>query len=738
MNFNSFSFKILKNVKYFVLISTVIFSYNSSSTKDIYEKAEDQTDQGYINLPDHQTTVEQEVFFKDSVRPHFTNGQSFDSSRDASRAFQDECPDPYNSFGDHIDRYYDTMGNYEAEDYSSADNKDNISEIEKLTEKCKGSIYEEYTTLENKIDEGVSVIGFSSPNAILSIFNSVRVNVPKEVEDLREFFKEWKVFISQCLYQIRDKENDASNFGEFNFGDILEELHQNGCNQKKEEIKRLKSIFDKFIKTPSRCERPANTCVANLRKDVGLKSLAQGKLSLLGFISENTSVTNDCCLVTYECLHVPDAKRKHDAILQSIGGSKSKNICQSGSPERNGALQRIGDEISKTCRTSADTCLDKVQTAMDDFRKDFLKCFFLPDFSPSAYELHARNECGKRITEIKGKFEKTAKELFPTKVTLESLSSNDWNNHPFITECKEPLERLKTDRELLKTRAEGFLFHTCNESDQDESDQNQLTQGNQSGPFSIPMPHIRNNTDTGSSRSSSRNSQNQPEPPGNLGASPTSEVPYDPGQYAGPDKTKKDEDDSNSPPPSPEGDPSLFGGPENQLTAAEMKEKGISDPSASSSSPSTDPSSPDSSISGFSPSSTSSGQEGAGDLAKSDSDSSNSEGNNEKEEDGSESGKLAQNEAGSRGISSSGGFSGSSGGGSSRARRFMSRLGSRVKKPLADAWKKAFGDPSKTVKDVFNVHGPEVNLLERQKELARQFCRLHKTCEGNFETESLQ
>jgi len=59
----------------------------------------------------------------------------------------------------------------------------------------------------------------------------------------------------------------------------------------------------------------------------------------------------------------------------------------------------------------------------------------------------------------------------------------------------------------------------------------------------------------------------------------------------------------------------------------------------------------------------------------------------------------------------------------------MDRVGGSVRKSLAKAYIKAFGDP-RSVKEIFNVHGPEVNLLERQKDLFIQFCRLHQTCEG--------
>ena len=764
MGFNSFYSRTLKKgIKYFVLISTVIFScisYGAGLGQDI--------GQGHLTDQDHQTSVEENAFFTESVEKYFTNGEDFDGGKPASRAFQAECSGEHESFSDNVNEYYradynriQTLSEGENEPFDMDSMSESIDAIQESMEECKGSIYKEYTTLERKINEEIDKIGLISSGEVLEVLKTKVPNeLPQKVKDLRKFFKYWGEFREKCLDLVREHEGrriTVSELNETTLGQKLKELHQNGCNQKKKEIKKLKPIFDKFVETPELCAQKLR-CVMELRKDVGLESLAQGKLSLVGFISENTSVTNDCCLVTYECLHVPDAKRKYEAILKSVGSSKNESICQSGSPERTGALQQFGREVLETCRKSGSICLAEVNKALVDFRKRFLDCFFLPDFSERAYKLHARNDCNKQINEIREKFKEKAEkaQLFTiigaSNVTLESLSfSNNLNNHPFIEKCKEPFNRLNTDRELKKTRASGFLFHTCNESDQNENDQNQLAQGNQSGPFSIPMPHIRNNSNSGSPRSSSRNPQNQPQgPPVNFGASPTSEFPYEPDIYTDPNSSKTDGGESDSTPPPP-GDPAFSGG---QLTSSEGgfgegkdkgKGKGVSDSANSTSSPSPDTSSlsPGSSISGFSPSSSSSsGQgEGAGDLSKSEGNSSNSGSNDGKEgdNDSEQSGKLAQNEAGLRGLSSSGGFAGSSyGGGSSGTRRFMRRVGSRVKKPLADAWKAAFGDPSKTVKNVFNVHGPEVNLLERQKELARQFCRLHKTCEGNFETEPLQ
>ena len=51
-----------------------------------------------------------------------------------------------------------------------------------------------------------------------------------------------------------------------------------------------------------------------------------------------------------------------------------------------------------------------------------------------------------------------------------------------------------------------------------------------------------------------------------------------------------------------------------------------------------------------------------------------------------------------------------------------------IKRPLRSAYKSLFGDPTlsgKTVQEVFNVHGPEVDLLEKQKELFLEWCKIH-------------
>ena len=82
--------------------------------------------------------------------------------------------------------------------------------------------------------------------------------------------------------------------------------------------------------------------------------------------------------------------------------------------------------------------------------------------------------------------------------------------------------------------------------------------------------------------------------------------------------------------------------------------------------------------------------------------------------------------SGKTGSSHFSGSSGSYGSHSSGFRRMRRGIARSIKKPLRKAYIALFGDPRKktlTVKDVFNIHGPEVDLMRRQKELVLQFCR---------------
>ena len=90
--------------------------------------------------------------------------------------------------------------------------------------------------------------------------------------------------------------------------------------------------------------------------------------------------------------------------------------------------------------------------------------------------------------------------------------------------------------------------------------------------------------------------------------------------------------------------------------------------------------------------------------------------------------KLSQ-EAGLGGSSFFGSLSDFSYSGSSGFSRLMRWVGSRIRKPLAKAYIKAFGDP-RSVKEIFNIHGPEVNLIQRQQELLIQACQFYRFCEG--------
>ena len=217
----------------------------------------------------------------------------------------------------------------------------------------------------------------------------------------------------------------------------------------------------------------------------------------------------------------------------------------------------------KCVHESEGKCGDNVQRKLIAFRNEFLNCFFLPDLSEGAYQIHKGNVCKGQINEIRERFKQAANQMRAQNVTLESLSFNDLSGHAFIRECEEPRKRLEAN---LREQASGVLSQACNEPGQNQEESNQMAQGNQPGLFSIPTPNIRANSNSGSSRSSSGSSQNQLRLPGNVGALPASEVPYDPGKYAGSDSSKRDGGGSSPTPPLPEGDSNFS---EDQLTVTD-------------------------------------------------------------------------------------------------------------------------------------------------------------------------
>ena len=297
---------------------------------------------------------------------------------------------------------------------------------------------------------------------------------------------------------------EDSNLHEETFGHTLEEMRGNGCTARKDNLKRKEAFFRKFIKTPSLCERPAGACIADLRKDVGLGSAAPGEFlgGVIGSFRE-WSKTNDCCLTGSECQHVPDARRRYNNILQSAGGSQNKGACRSDGPGRLTALNRFENEIRKVCYESEGKCGDNVQRNLIAFRDEFLNCFFLPDLSERAYQIHKGNVCKGQINEIRERFKQAANQMRAQNVTLESLSFNDLSGHVFIRECEEPRKRLEAN---LREQASGVLSQACNEPGQSQEESNQMAQGSQPGLFSIPTPNIRANSNSGSSRPSSGSS----------------------------------------------------------------------------------------------------------------------------------------------------------------------------------------------------------------------------------------
>jgi len=505
MKLNPSYLKILKSIKCFVLISFT-FSYccygqkklqandNISSLQDYPISSKDDkapSVQGYSpsnkDYNDKLVLDKSSRFFKENVERYFMNerGEFFDDGRKASQVFRSEClPERYLAFRTQINNYKQLVFHDEGDNYALSVRQGLINAIQQSMKSCRYQIYDQYVNLELEINERVKTTGFNSPDLVLSVLSStISSQLPERVIKLKVFFEDWKTFRTHCISLIRmEPEEEGINstkFREPQFGSLLEELYKNECVGLKKHFINFSSerkAFNEFIRTPALCNQQAG-CVMKLRKDVGLDNLAPGEFNLFEILSEQTSRTNICCLMTDNCKHIPDAKPDYDVILQSVNNSYHKNICRSDGPERKTALKHFKRRTLGICRESEEMCSDKVDKVLADFRKRFLACFFLPDFNEQAYRLHAQdgNGCGKQIREIKEQFETSAR-LFTTKIhpeiMLESLSSPEGGSggHPFVRKCLEPFNKLQ---DLLDARGSRFLSHTCSGQEQNKGEQSQ-------------------------------------------------------------------------------------------------------------------------------------------------------------------------------------------------------------------------------------------------------------------------
>ena len=747
---------ILKSLRLIFVLLAVIFSFNSYAT---YQRSVNSEP----SEPSQLKPTEDSAFMK-SLKPHFVSTQHegyafvldrFDANKPASQSFEKDCPQQYNSFKENIQRYYEKGLSTTALDDGNRDisrvlRKSN-SVLEQIVLECEKIIYENYRVIDHLFNSSPSAYKSPKHSKLTKFYKyfdydqARRVFMggydeasPEGIKQLHTRFSDlperYDDFYRNCFFEAMKNRRESSYGDPFTemkshlyFGEKLKKLQSNGCFEKRTKFLAFlqDSAFQNLAQAPSRCENPQNSCVASLRNLVGFDN-PQAK-SFFQACTEEQGKTNECCLTDSECKHFPPAEvqKTYQSLLQPIvQGSGNKDICHSQSSETKTARSQLANKAIEICEQSADKCTEFCKNGLSHFKQEFLKCFSLPNLSSqTADSLHSNNACAGQIKEIQARFSLKARSYFPNQnISLESLSNTSSVDSLIAESCERPLREIQKNRAELHARVEGIWYDACNKNPANPEGSPSLSN------IVKQVRQIRkdlkgpsdSDPDPDQQRFSSKNI-----PPGVGAYSSHSNNPWIGTETNPTGGNHRDNMDPQFFPPDPASD--SVSAQESSVdkffdsNTEEEEFKGPEDPLR------------------FSTPSVSVGPGGVGSLANIDGDLFDSENGATAENRDREAKEFSGKS--SRSPSSSGTFtnsSGSRGAKSSGFRGLRRNVARSIKKPLAKAYIALFGDSRKTVKNVFNIHGPEVDLIKRQKELILQFCRANDCGASKEELDDLE
>ena len=707
---------ILKSFQLFCLILVSAFSFCSYGGID----DSSQSEQLYETDIDEQNDKQNE--FMEKLKPYFMtaerNSYGFDSSRPASQAFKAECGREYNLFGDGLNDYYNM--------YTSAKNLREDRDVAKQLNQIVSVVRNNLKTCEEKVFETfhsvmIKKIRMFEKNFALKrvqkVFkeNSPQSDSSSEVKALYDLFSKlpaWNDFNEQCLYPIG---LGLVGRRHSRFENTLQTLHNNNCSEKKKKFTALfsSSEFQALLDTSSLCKNSSG-CVAELRKWAGL-DLAGNEISFFKACANEHSVTNSCCYANYKnCKHFHSTDLTYQSLLKpaAVGG-----LCPASSQQMNQAKKGIKQKSLEICRESSETCHSFCRDGQRSdgfahFREKFLQCFFLPDLNARSYQLHEKNACEAQILAIRQQFKvelaksqyqnQTAGRGFETMESFYSGQGQSSNGLAHIDKiCKEEYRALFQNKDnILQAQADQIWDSECQQMRAEREETGQQHSSASGRTSSAPI--------SGGPRGGRFSSGSQGADQGMTGPFSSGELS---GSFSTQGKVGEDLDENGD-----NLDPKYFS---SQIKKGSDSSDDSSDFFETKGEEYEGPGDPFQRFATRTP--YQSTNLNADDLFGS-KNSDETENKNQEDEGSSPAGKSARSPASDGAFA----FTDSSLNSPSRGFRGLARRGIRsAKKPLQSAWKMVFGDPNNTVKNVFNVHGSEVNLMDRQRELAFEFCKTH-------------
>ena len=182
------------------------------------------------------------------------------------------------------------------------------------------------------------------------------------------------------------------------------------------------------------------TCVTGLRELVGLKAIRKERTQTYPYspflsCSLDFGETHNCCSNSPECEGFKKIQNKYQSSIQSLSQSADKS-CSAKSPDLQNMNRTMARDILTICKNSTEKCKTTCDTEIDNFKTDFLKCFFVPSFEDEAFNYHTQT-CQGQIKKIKEQYNKLINPPGKnTPLSFESVGSDR-------ADCTAPLTALE-------------------------------------------------------------------------------------------------------------------------------------------------------------------------------------------------------------------------------------------------------------------------------------------------------
>ena len=235
---------------------------------------------------------------------------------------------------------------------------------------------------------------------------------PDNVLHLNEWFENYKSYEKNCSHWTTATAEGSSPLG-LNI-QKLEKLNQHSCFSRLRELKRsleLPVMTNFFALFENSCQSRQQQCVGNLKKLAGLNkqerqtasNMPESEKSLFEVCSDGLRQTQTCCAGAKACPLMDGGERgvqaRYQSNLQSGAQRHGANLCQAQN-----LTEMTNDYMGlteKLCVDSVNKCSETCDQKLAEFKREFLSCFFAPDFARQASDhLPENNSCNSEIAKI--------------------------------------------------------------------------------------------------------------------------------------------------------------------------------------------------------------------------------------------------------------------------------------------------------------------------------------------------